>query len=140
MENEPQKIFLAEDDKLIVKEFEDYFNTLDDFQITGIADGAREALEMIKRERPSVVIVDIILQQGIGTLLAKKLLSGEHLDYKPCVLVITQVKSINELMRIEALGVSKIFKKYDNNFTIKQVGDWLQANYEELPEPRKEVA
>jgi len=139
MGREPLKIVFVEDDKPTVEEFLDYFATLDDYKIVGVANGVTKAIEIIKAEQPSVVLLDVTLQEGSGVMLEKKLRDREFLSYIPCVLAVTAMKLPMLNDALSAGCVREIFKKYDSNYSVKKVADWLVAHYDELPHANMEV-
>lgn len=80
------KILIADDNKEFCELLKEFISQEEDFQLVGVANNGLEAVEIINREKPDVVILDIIMPHldGIGVL--EKLASEQH---RPKVIMLT---------------------------------------------------
>lgn len=84
MENK-EKILLAEDDMLIKDIIQEIIT--DDFELF-IASNGREALEMARKELPSILLLDIMMPEKDGFTVCKELRADETID-KTIIVMIT---------------------------------------------------
>jgi len=127
------KVVLVEDNQPTVQEFQELFAKLPSFEIIGVADGATNALEIIKNDLPSVVIVDISLREGDGIELVENIISGEHLPFEPCIVVITAIQKEEIREKLYKIGVDYIFGKEEVNFSAGLIAEFLIEIQEDLP-------
>ena len=132
---ESLKVLIVEDHLLTAEKIQDYFDMVEDFKVIGIAEGETEALEILKREKPSIAIVDISLKEGNGITLIEKIFGRQHLDYKPCVVVVTQTQTQELHEKLYAAGVNYIFGKYEPQFSYYSIIKYLRSIYGDLPRP-----
>lgn len=67
------KILLVDDHPLVREWLTSLLSQQPDFQVTGEADNAPHALELIDRDPPNIVVVDLSLSRGSGLELIKDL-------------------------------------------------------------------
>ena len=134
---EVAKVLIVEDDPTTAREISDYFSLANDFEVVGIADGATKALELLKETRPAVVILDIALKEGHGLPLLRELTSKQHVDYEPCIVAVTEQQSDRLHEKLYDDGVSYIFGKYEDNYSIPVVAEFLRGMYTQLPLPQE---
>ncbi len=84
MENK-EKILLAEDDMLIKDIIQEIIT--DDFELF-VASNGREALEMARKEPPSILLLDIMMPEKDGFTVCKELRADKTLD-KTIIVMIT---------------------------------------------------
>ena len=130
----PIKVMLVEDDEPMVKEFKDLFEKLPNFILAGVASGQTEALEMMKKDPPSVAIVDISLREGDGTGLIEEIASDKHLPFRPCIVVITAIQSDVVHEKLYEMGVNYRFDKDEPNFGAGLIAEFLIQIEDSLPD------
>ena len=130
------KVLLIEDDPKEVENIKKGFAKADDIKIVGVADGQTDAIYMLKRERPDVVIVDITLREGHGAVFVSQLFEQAHLDYKPKVIVVTQTQSDELHDMLYSHGVSYIFGKYEEDYSVDLILEFLREIYDDIPRLR----
>lgn len=81
---EDAKILIVEDNESIKQMLVDIFKTF--YQISTASDGV-EALEMIKKDMPSIVLSDVVMPRMSGTELCKQLKSDFNTCHIPVVLL-----------------------------------------------------
>lgn len=64
------RVLLADDNRDFVEILREYISSQDDMILTGIAYNGNDALEMIKKEEPDIVVLDIIMPHldGLGVM------------------------------------------------------------------------
>ena len=73
------------DNEEYYKEMERIFSDLDKFEIVGYSGDGREGIEIVKRTRPEILILDLILKTCDGFAVMDKLAS-EGIDVKTVVI------------------------------------------------------
>ena len=95
------RVLLVDDDALV----RDWLRLALDgssFTLAGAAAASAEALELVERERPDLLIVDYRLEDGLGTELVREL-RRRGVDAPAIVVTASRVRGLNELAR--AAGV-----------------------------------
>ena len=87
-------IMLIEDESLFVEAVVKASENYDEFEIIATTDQVNTALDLLKSERPDVLIVDIQLPDGSGLSLMRQIKSStEFADYNPNLIAITSYTS-----------------------------------------------
>lgn len=102
------KTLIVEDNKKSAELLATYVtNLFCDLQIIGVAKNVKEAVELIYQEKPSIVFLDINLQEESGFDVLKQTNSDEY------VVIVTTAYSEYSLQAIKASAVDYILKPYD---------------------------
>jgi two-component system response regulator (stage 0 sporulation protein A) len=107
------RVLLADDNREFVEVLKEYFQSQDDMEIVGVAYHGNEALEMIFRETPDVVVLDIIMPHLDGLGVLEKL---QHEINKPRVVILSAFGQEAMTQRAVNLGADYyILKPFDLN-------------------------
>lgn len=89
MKDEPIKVLVVEDDFMVAQVNRDFVEKVPGFCVVGVASSGAQALEMLEKERPDLVILDIYLPDMSGTEVLRCIrASGNGAD----VIVITAAR------------------------------------------------
>ena len=66
---EKVKVIIVDDNRAILHELANYLQGKGDIEISGIAENAREASELIRLTRPDIVLTDLIMPVSDGFCL-----------------------------------------------------------------------
>ena len=124
MKNENTKILIIEDDKFLLKAYsiklkKEKFNVI-------LATDSISGFELTKKERPSLVILDLLLPKMNGFEFLKKIKSDEKLKNIP-VIVISVLGQKADQKKAMDLGAEKYLIKTDNTLEeiIKNINNIL---------------
>ena len=102
------KTLIVEDNRKSAELLSSYISNLfTDMQVIGIASNVDDAVTLIYKEKPSVVFLDINLQQEIGFDVLKRTNAEEY------EVIVTTAFSEYSLQAIKASAVDYILKPYD---------------------------
>ena len=111
--NTKKKILIVEDDEFTIKL---YTRLLTDagYQIVNTTN-ASEALDMAKREKPNLIIMDLMLMDGNGFEVIKQIRNEKNLNNVPIITLsnLGQETDINEAIK---KGSNKYFVKSNTRF------------------------
>lgn len=121
-------ILLIEDDKLACKEITAYTNMLDDVFLAGVTDNSHEAIEIVKKTSPNVIILELELNNGKGNGITflqelKSLKSDRH----PYILVTTNNTSAVTYDCARNLGADFIMSKHQADYSAVSAIDFLRS-------------
>ena len=125
------KLIIVDDNRGFVEMLKFYFEQQKDIELAGVAYDGKEALELINREKPNIVLLDMIMPQydGLSVLAAI-----QKYDHKPKTLVLTAFGQESMTQRAVTLGANYyIMKPFDLDVLgkrIRQMQDelWNQSN------------
>ncbi len=107
------KVLIADDNQVAARSLFDKLSIFKDFQIIDIAKDGFEAIELINREKPDVVLLDIIMPKldGIGVLEYFRMVSGGS---RPVFIVFSAISQENYISKVMNLGADYyIIKPFD---------------------------
>lgn len=84
-------VVVADDNDRIVSLLSDLLSTDDDINIVGTAKNGQEAYDIIKREKPDVVLLDIIMPKLDGLSVMDKINKDDTLEKHPTFVVMSAV-------------------------------------------------
>lgn len=114
-------MIIADDNKDFCSILSDYLATQDDVEVVGIAKDGLEALELITKKRPDVLVLDIIMPHldGLGVL---ERLHTLELEKFPKVIVLSAVGQDKITQRAINLGADYyVVKPFDFEIFIKRI-------------------
>lgn len=85
-----------------------------------LADGGQKGLELFRRERPDVVVLDLKMPEMDGLTVLRQIHS---LDPKKPVIILTGARTPEVEQQVRALGVSEFVEK---EFSLHRLGDALK--------------
>jgi len=97
------RVAIADDNHELCSLLADYFELLDDMELIGVAHDGKETVELVAREQPDVLLLDIIMPylDGIGVLEYLGQMAPER---RPQVIVLTAFGHENVSRRVSELG------------------------------------
>ena len=124
MTNKILSVLLIEDDKNECINFEKYIKTRNDVKLIATTDSDIEGLELIKKQLPDAIILDIELNNGSGNSNSFNLieeLQKIKFNKKPKIIVNTVVSSNTIYDYLRDKGVDLIFYKRQQNYSVENV-------------------
>ncbi|SCG83323.1 Stage 0 sporulation protein A homolog [Proteiniborus sp. DW1] len=121
MKTEKISIVIADDNKDFCCILSDYLATQEDVEVVGIAKDGLEALELITKQRPDVLVLDIIMPHldGLGVL---ERLHNLELEKFPKVIVLSAVGQDKITQRAINLGADYyVVKPFDFDIFMKRI-------------------
>ncbi len=115
----PIRVLLADDNREFVEVVKEYIERQEDMSLVGVAYHGNEALELISREEPHVVLLDIIMPHldGLGVL---EKLQYEHI--RPKIIILTAFGQESMTQRAVNLGANYyILKPFDLDILGKRI-------------------
>ena len=85
-----------------------------------LADSGRKGLEMFRRERPDVVVLDLKMPEMDGVSVLKEI---RRIDLNQPVIVLTGAGTLEAEQQVSALGVTELVEK---EFSLHRLGDSLK--------------
>lgn len=105
------RVLLADDNRDFIEILKEYITSQEDMVLSGIAYNGNDALDMIKKEEPDIVVLDIIMPHLDGLGVMEKLAAFGH---KPRVIILTSFGQENMTQRALQLGADYyILKPFD---------------------------
>ncbi len=118
MAEEKKKVLIIEDDNMISSMYRAKFES-DGYEVSLAVDGA-SGVELVKKEKPDIILLDIILTQLDGFSVLKKLKQDPQTKEIP-VVMLTNLGTGEDKARGEKLGVADYLVKA--KFTPAQVSE-----------------
>ncbi|MGN0466675.1 MAG: sporulation transcription factor Spo0A [Lachnospiraceae bacterium] len=115
------RVVIADDNMKMINTLEKVVSCEEDIQVVGNAKDGMEAVELIKKEEPDVVLLDVIMPNldGLGVLEKMK---DENLRKRPSFILLTAMGQENVTEEAFRLGVSYIMlKPFDNQMLLKKI-------------------
>lgn len=107
----PIRVLLADDNRDFIEMLKEYINRQEDMNLIGVAYNGQEALEIIYREDPDVVVLDIIMPHLDGLGVLEQLQSNIQ---KPKIIILTAFGQETMTHRAVNLGADYfILKPFD---------------------------
>jgi two-component system response regulator (stage 0 sporulation protein A) len=107
------RVLLADDNREFVEVLKEYIQSQVDMEIVGVAYHGNEALEMIFRETPDIVVLDIIMPHLDGLGVLEKI---QYETHKPRVIILSAFGQETMTQRAVNLGADYyILKPFDLN-------------------------
>ena len=107
----PIRVLLADDNREFVEIVREFIERQEDMSLVGVAYHGNEALELISREEPHVVLLDIIMPHLDGLGVLEKL---QNSDQRPKIIILTAFGQESMTQRAVNLGANYyILKPFD---------------------------
>ncbi|OPY57665.1 MAG: Stage 0 sporulation protein A [Pelotomaculum sp. PtaU1.Bin035] len=113
------KILIADDNKEYCELLKEFFSQQEDFKSIRIANNGLQAIEMIREDKPDVVVLDIIMPylDGIGVLE-----NLAEFDHRPKIIMLTAFGQESITQRAVHLGADYfILKPFDFNLLVDRI-------------------
>ena len=119
--NEKIKIVLADDNKDFCQLLKEYLSNEEDIEILGIAKDGIEALDLVQKTQPDLLVLDVIMPHLDGLGVLEKLNSSD-LENKPMCIILSAVGQDKITQRAIELGAQYyIVKPFDINVLLKRI-------------------
>jgi len=122
MADEKTKVLLVEDDKMIIDMYTLKF-TQEGYDVVQ-AENGKDGLDLAKKERPDIILLDIILPQMDGFTVLKELKADANVKDTPVVLL-TNLGQDGDVKKGLELGANDYLIKA--NYTPSQVVDKVKS-------------
>ncbi|TDQ41636.1 sporulation transcription factor Spo0A [Aureibacillus halotolerans] len=107
------KVGLADDNRELIGLLEDYISTQPDMEVVGVSFNGQECLEMVEKNRPDVVVLDIIMPHLDGLAVLENL-RERNLEKMPNVIMLTAFGQEDVTTKAAEFGASYfILKPFD---------------------------
>jgi two-component system, response regulator, stage 0 sporulation protein A len=107
----PIRVLLADDNREFIEVLKEYITRQEDMQLVGVAYHGNEALDLIYREQPDLVVLDIIMPHLDGLGVLEKIQNDIQ---RPHVIILTAFGQENMTQRAVQLGADYfILKPFD---------------------------
>ncbi|TGE34248.1 sporulation transcription factor Spo0A [Desulfosporosinus sp. Sb-LF] len=130
----PIRVLLADDNREFVEIVKEFIERQEDMNLVGVAYHGNEALELISREEPHVVLLDIIMPHLDGLGVLEKLQDVAH---RPKIIILTAFGQESMTQRAVNLGANYyILKPFDLDTLgkrIRQLQDHFSDTSNMLP-------
>ncbi|NMA69316.1 MAG: sporulation transcription factor Spo0A, partial [Desulfitobacterium sp.] len=123
----PIRVLIADDNREFVEVLKEYILQQPDMQLVGIAYHGNEALDMIYREQPDLVLLDIIMPHLDGLGVLEKLQNDVN---KPRVIILTAFGQESMTQRAVQLGADYFILK---PFDLEMLGKRIRQLHGTLP-------
>ena len=104
-----KKILIAEDEEVLLNVLRDRFKA-EGWEVSTARDG-EEAIETIKKFRPDVVLLDLLMPKKDGFEVLKEIRSNPVLKTLPIIIVLSNLGSDEDIKKVMALGANDYFVK-----------------------------
>ena len=136
--NEKIKIVLADDNKDFCQVLKEYLSNEEDIEILGIAKDGIEALDLVKRTQPDLLVLDVIMPHLDGLGVIEKL-NAMDIPKMPKIIVLTAVGQDKITQSAINLGADYyIVKPFDFVIFINRIRE-LVSNKTTHIEPKSRV-
>lgn len=115
------KVAIADDNREFCQIIAQFISAQEEFEVVGIAKDGIEALEIIEREKPHILVLDIIMPHLDGLGVLEKLHESED-EFFPKVIILSAVGQDKITQRAIELGASYyMVKPFDFQIFIKRL-------------------
>ena len=119
--NEKIKIVLADDNKDFCQLLKEYLSNEEDIEILGIAKDGIEALDLVQKTQPDLLVLDVIMPHLDGLGVIEKLNSMD-LPKQPKIIVLSAVGQDKITQKAVGLGAEYyVVKPFDIELLIKRI-------------------
>ena len=104
-----KKILIAEDEEVLLNVLKDRFEA-EGWEVTTARDG-EEAVESIKKIRPDLVLLDLLMPKKDGFEVLKEIRGDPEFKTLPIIVVLSNLGSDEDIKKALALGANDYFVK-----------------------------
>ena len=104
-----KKILIAEDEEVLLNVLKDRFEA-EGWEVTTARDG-EEAVESIKKIRPDLVLLDLLMPKKDGFEVLKEIRGDQEFKTLPIIVVLSNLGSDEDIKKALALGANDYFVK-----------------------------
>ncbi|HEY4474933.1 MAG TPA: response regulator [Candidatus Paceibacterota bacterium] len=104
-----KKILVAEDEEVLLNVLKDRFEA-EGWEVTTARDG-EEAVESIKKTRPDLVLLDLLMPKKDGFEVLKEIRGDQEFKTLPIIVVLSNLGSDEDIKKALALGANDYFVK-----------------------------
>jgi len=115
----PKKILIVDDDPNIVKYLEDFFND-NGYETCSASDGP-EAMEVVKKEKPDLITLDLEMPEEWGPRFYRKLMKEEEFRKIPVIVISGLSGSKYAIQK----AVASVTKPFDRDKLLRIVKDTI---------------
>ncbi len=115
----PQRILVVDDDPAIVKVVRSYLEQAG-YEVLTAADGER-ALQIVRRERPDLVVLDVMLPHRDGWELTRTIRADAALAAMPIILLTARVEDADKIIGLEFGADDYITKPFNTREVVARV-------------------
>jgi two-component system response regulator (stage 0 sporulation protein A) len=131
-------VAIADDNREFCQIITQFLSAQEEFEVVGIAKDGIEALEIVKKEKPQILILDIIMPHLDGLGVLEKLHESED-DFFPRVIILSAVGQDKITQRAIELGASYyVVKPFDFQIFIKRLKQTVENDL--ILEPKLDIA
>ncbi|MDR3602901.1 MAG: sporulation transcription factor Spo0A [Desulfosporosinus sp.] len=125
----PIRVLLADDNREFVEIVKEFIERQEDMSLVGVAYHGNEALELISREEPHIVLLDIIMPHLDGLGVLEKL---QNVSQRPKIIILTAFGQESMTQRAVNLGANYyILKPFDLDTLGKRIRQ-LQDDFSDV--------
>ena len=122
----PQRILVVDDDKSIVRVLRGYLEQ-SGYQVLTAADG-ESALHMLRRERPDLVILDLMMPNLDGWEVTRIVRADKGLAATPIIMLTARVEDTDKIVGLELGADDYITKPFNAREVVARVERTLAAD------------
>ncbi|AFM42221.1 response regulator receiver protein [Desulfosporosinus acidiphilus SJ4] len=130
----PIRVLLADDNREFVEIVKDFIERQEDMSLVGVAYHGNEALELIAREEPHVVLLDIIMPHLDGLGVLEKL---QVITPRPKIIILTAFGQESMTQRAVNLGANYYILK---PFDLETLGKRIRQLQDDFPDSSAQLS
>ena len=122
------RILIVEDDNFEARAMEAFFANVNGYRVVGIADNVDEAAELVKDQKPDVVILDFTLKGSIGSDLVEDIRTDEDI-LQPYIIAFPAILDRAKRDVLMSKGVNEVLLKGDITNNPKMIYRYIRDYY-----------
>lgn len=121
------KVVITDDNQQYAKMVEEYLRSKKDINVVGIAYGGFECVEMVRTEKPDILLLDMMMKHMDGIAVLDRL---QRMSCPPKVIVLTAIASESMIERAMLKGAADyLLKPFDLECLYERIIDIGRSNY-----------
>ena len=135
---EKLNVAIADDNERMLRELGDIVGSDEELQVVGTAKDGEEAYEMIKKNEPDVVLLDIVMPKLDGLTVMDKIRNDKNMKKHPAFIMISAIGQEKITEDAFSLGADYyIMKPFDNDVVLNRIKHVRSAELRRGTEVRK---
>ena len=119
---EKLNVAIADDNERMLRELGDIVGSDEELQVVGTAKDGEEAYEMIKKNEPDVVLLDIVMPKLDGLTVMDKIRNDKNMKKHPAFIMISAIGQEKITEDAFSLGADYyIMKPFDNDVVLNRI-------------------